>query len=264
MPDLHTTYNTKVTFYHNEIQISRYGYKLTRTNIKPKKESEKGENNKTTALSDKQSAFDNQKPAQDNDKANQVRSTRRSKQSIYAISRANRWDYFATFTFESNRYDYDSCKERMRNFLRNFKARKAPDLEWLVVPEQHKDGAWHMHALLQGSLDAYLTQTWRSKRYALMGYNLGKCELEKVEDTGRVSSYITKYITKELADTMKNKRRYFYSKGLNKGEEKLLLVDKEISTADFILGNFPDYYMSHAKATEYNGNRIDYIQLKHE
>ena len=252
-------YNVKVTYYNNEIQISRYGYKIYRVDEEMKV---KNVDNQTSVVSDKQSAVNRKKPAEDTDKNNKVRSERRSKQSIYEIARANKWDYFATFTMSDNRYDYDSCKDRLRKFLNNFKSRKAVDLEYLVVPEQHKDGAWHFHGLLKGNIDAYLSETWHKGRYELVGYNLGKCELENVKDTNRVASYITKYITKDLANTVKNKRRYFYSKGVNKGKSVEMLIDRDISTIDFILGNFPEYDMTHIRTTEYNGNRIEYIQLK--
>lgn len=252
-------YNVKVTYYNKEIQISRYGYKIYRVDEEMRV---KDVDNQTSVVSDKQSVVNRKKPAEDTDKNNKVRSERRSKQSIYEIARANEWDYFATFTMSENRYDYDSCKDRLRKFLNNFKGRKAGDLEYLVVPEQHKDGAWHFHGLLKGNIDAYLSKTWHKGRYELVGYNLGKCELENVKDTNRVASYITKYITKDLANTVKNKRRYFYSKGVNKGESVEMLIDRDISTIDFILGNFPEYDMTHIRTTEYNGNRIEYIQLK--
>lgn len=252
-------YNVKVTYYNNELQISRYGYKIYRVDEEMKVNDV---DNQTSNNYGKQSFVNRKKSDEDSDKDNKVRSERRSKQSIYEIARANDWDYFATFTMRDNRYDYDSCKDRLRKFLNNFKCRKVSDLEYLVVPEQHMDGAWHFHALLKGNIDAYLSETWHKGRYEIIGYNLGKCELENVKDTNRVASYITKYITKDLANTVKNKRRYFYSKGLKKGESVEMLIDRDISTIDFVIGNFPNYDMTHVRTTEYNGNRIEYIQLK--
>ncbi len=252
-------YNVKLTYYNNEIQISRYGYKIYKVDEEMKVKNVDGE---TNTISDKQSVSNSKKSAETVDKDNKVRSERRSKQSIYEIARANEWNYFVTFTMSEDRYDYDICKDRLRKFLNNFKYRIANDLEYLIVPEQHRDGAWHFHGLLQGDLSPYLSDTWHKGRYELTGYNLGKCEIEKVKDTHRIASYITKYITKDLANTVKNKRRYFYSKGLKKGESVEMLIDRDITTLDFVLGNFPDYDMTHVRVSEYNGQRIEYIQLK--
>lgn len=250
-------YNTKITYYNNEIQISKYDYKIYKTDERMKV---KNVDNKTNNVFTEQCSKSRKKSCEVTDKNNQVRSLRRSKQSIYEIARANDWNYFCTFTFADNRYCYDSCKDRLRKFLNNFKTRCCA-IEYLVVPEQHKDGAWHFHALINGNLDGYLCDTWRSGRFELKGYRLGKCEVEPVKDTHRVSSYITKYITKDLQVELKNKRRYFCSKGVKRGESVHMLIDKDIPTLDFILGNFPEFEITHTKTTEYNHNRIDYIQL---
>lgn len=255
-------YNLKISFYGEEIQISRYGYRIYKT------EEEKKIKNEDDTKYNQQSSWNSPSSSKDCkqtdlacERFNKIRSQRRSKQSIYELVRANTWDYFATFTFREDRYNYDICKEKLRKFFNNFKQRKA-NIEYVVVPEQHKDGAWHFHGLLQGELDDYLSTTWRAGRYELVGYKLGKCELEKVRDTCRVSSYITKYITKDLGTTLKGKRRYFYSKGLNRPCVRELLIDNEQSTVDFILSNFPDCYITHCRSSEFNDNRIDYIQLR--
>lgn len=254
-------YNTKVTFYNNEIQISRYGYKIYK---KSDKELIFKDDDETVVMSDKQSFISREKSIKDSDKNNNVRSVRRSKQSIYEIARANEWDYFVTFTMCNDRYNYDLCKSRLLKFLNNFKMRKVPDMEYLIVPEQHSDLAWHFHGLIRGNIDMYLSDTWRKDRFEIVGYKLGKCEVEKVKDTHRIASYITKYITKELANSLKNKRRYFYSKGIKKGDSVEMLVASDISNIDFVLGNFPEYEITYVRTTEYNGNRIDYIQLRRQ
>lgn len=257
-------YNVKLTFYGEEIQISRYHYKISKKDKEQMEmifDEDDFKDNKQHDKAVKSDSKPDKQNLNDNDKFYQVRSQRRSKQSIYELVRANVWDYFATFTIAENRYDYDSCKERLRQFLKDFKKRKT-QMEYLVVPEQHKDGAWHFHALLKGELADFLSETWHKDRYELVGYKLGKNEVEKVRDTCRVSSYITKYITKELGQTQKNKRRYFYSKGLNKPCVREMLINKENPTIDFVLNNFPEMEITHVRTSEFNGNKIEYIQLR--
>ena len=48
-----------------------------------------------------------------------------------------------------------------------------------------------------------------------------------MQDTARVSSYITKYITKDIDSHLKEKRRYYYSQNCNIAEEELFLYDEE-------------------------------------
>lgn len=250
-------YNVKVTEYNNEIQLTVYSSYIHRTDEEVKNEISEH----YVVNSEQLPAFDEQS-IKARIKASEVRSKRRSKQNIYQICRANEWDYFATFTFSKNRYDYEECKKKLQYFLNNFSKRKA-HLEYLVVPEQHADGAWHFHALIKADLSKYLVSGWRSGRYQLPEFTYGINEIEPVRDTQRVSMYITKYITKELQDTLKNKHRYFYTRGLKKGIESFFEV-VNINLIDFVLANFPEYNFSYSTECSFGDGNVKYIQLKKE
>lgn len=256
-------YNVKVSFYGNEIQVSRYHYQIYKSDEGVILHEDNSKNNKQSFNSNKAGIKVDKQSDLLAEKFNSMRSARRSKQSIYEIVRSNEWDYFATFTFKENRYEYDICKDKLRFFLNNFKNRKC-NIEYLCVPEQHDDGAWHFHALIKGDLTCFLSSTWHKNRYELIGYRLGKCELEPVRDSCRVSAYITKYITKDLGHTLKNKRRYFCSKGINKPFSMEYKIDRCCNTFDFILANFPDYYITYCRNSEFNDKKIEYIQLRKE
>lgn len=80
-------------------------------------------------------------------------SMRRSKKQIYYLARSNVWEWFVTLTLDGkkiDRYDFENASKKVRKWFENIKRRKAPDLYYLIVPEQHKDGAWHFHGLLGG------------------------------------------------------------------------------------------------------------------
>ena len=194
-------------------------------------------------------------------KANQVRSRRRSKQIIYQIARANEWNYFCTFTFAKNRYDYAACKKRLQYFLNNFSKRKA-HLEYLIVPEPHEDGAWHFHGLMIAELSDYLVKGWHPGCYQLPDYSHGINEFEPVKDAQRVSMYITKYISKELQDALPGNRRYFHSKGLKRGIDSYYDAGEDINLIDFVQANFPDYDFSYAANCSFGDGNVKYIQLK--
>ena len=75
----------------------------------------------------------------------------RAKNLVRELALCNQWDYFVTLTFDTrwDRYDFSG---RIRAFLQwvqnENKAGKC--IRYLLVPEFHKDGAVHLHALMSG------------------------------------------------------------------------------------------------------------------
>ena len=256
-------YNCKCIFYNDEIQINKYNYgiSVSENHYKSREEIEESLKDGTIDFEDNQQ-YSRIASADfaDRDKANQARSLRRSMQSIYEIARSNSFDFFATFTFAENRYDYDCCKKKLLQWLKNFQKRKAR-IEWLCVPEQHADGAWHFHAMIKGDMSDYLVAGVHAGRYIIPSYRFGINEVEPIRDSNRCASYITKYITKELALFLKNKRRYFYSAGLEKPVSKEFYLADDADIYEFIAGNFPEYMLTYNKLVETHGYRVNYIQL---
>ncbi|MBE5944216.1 MAG: hypothetical protein E7258_04790 [Lachnospiraceae bacterium] len=250
-------YDVKLLDYGNELQINWYEYAIGTREEKVKNETNKWnfETCKQSDISDKQ--FDTSV----NEIDNKVRSTRRTKQSIYNISRANTWDYFATFTFKEDRYNYDLCKARLTKYLNNLRSRKCEDLEYLAVPEEHKDGAYHFHALLKGVNNDVLCASYEKGRLMFKNWNYGISQLESVKDTGKVAMYITKYITKDFVDGVKNKRRYFCSIGVKRAEEKTIYRG-DMSMLEFFENHYSDYDITHQKKCVKGGYSVNYIQLK--
>lgn len=150
----------------------------------------------------------------------QQTSLNRSKEKIFELAKSNNWDWFFTFTFDCkkvDRLDYSSCQKVITKWLSNVKhSGKAPDLKYLIVPEQHKKGGWHFHGVLSGighlEKDMVL---FKNGIYNLTSFKLGFTTATKVQDTKKVSTYITKYITKELINMTTGKSRYLHSKNLN-------------------------------------------------
>lgn len=258
-------YTFKINYFANEVQLSYYQDGIMTSEkieddaagvLPPAKEKKNKDD------SDNKDDFEKyEKTDYEKEKENKKRSTRRSKQHIYDMARANSWDYFATFTFSSDRYDYGLCKKRLTKWFNNFKQRYCNDFEYLCVPEMHEDGAWHFHALIQSKqLPDYLSSGWHPGKYVISKYGLGICELEPVKDVNRVSMYITKYITKDLINNVKNKRRYFYSSGMSYSQE--VKVNSSKSLYDFIETYFPEYYVSYASKSERTACTARYIQLK--
>lgn len=163
-------------------------------------------------------------------------SVRRTLNTLQDLSRSNEWEWFLTFTFAKtkvDRYDYKQCMKKLSKWLNNIKTRHAPSLQYLIVPEQHKSGAWHFHGLLKGippnQLQIAINHNIHSKYYRtplrttypdgkfiynVTSYSLGWTTATRIEDTFRASNYILKYVTKNVIARTPNQRRYLCSKNL--------------------------------------------------
>lgn len=163
-----------------------------------------------------------------------IRSSRnRTVNCIYDYARANVWEYFVTWTFNKekvkSRYDYDDLSRRMKYWLDNTKRRKSPEMKYIIVPELHKDGAYHFHGLITNIGNIKLVDSGKqikgSKIYNMDDYKLGFTTVSEIKNTLKASNYLTKYITKELIISTKGKRRYWANKDLKKGETQKLYLD---------------------------------------
>lgn len=161
----------------------------------------------------------------------------RSKNQVYRIARSNVWDWFVTITFDRTRTDasdYDSVVEKLQNFLENTRQRKCPDMQYLIVPELHADKKhYHFHGLLANADGLRFAYSGLDDRksgrciYNILDWAWGFTTATRVGDSSRTSSYITKYITKDVDLHLKDKRRYYYSQNCNIAEKELYLMDEE-------------------------------------
>lgn len=161
----------------------------------------------------------------------------RTKNMIYHIARSNVWEWFVTLTIapspKIDRYDFKECSEKVRKWFNNLRSRKAPDLYYLIVPEQHKDGAWHFHGLLGGCAGLSFVDSGKKSGkepiYNFENWKFGFSTATAVQDTSRVSSYISKYITKTLVQETKGLRRYWTSANCKRAEvEEYLLTGEDL------------------------------------
>lgn len=150
----------------------------------------------------------------------------RAKAKVKEYALCNDWDYFCTFTLDSSksdRYDLKEYIQKFGEFLHTYNRRcsESDRVMYLLIPEQHKDGAWHMHGLIKGIAQKDIVKnengylTWKQ-------YNdkFGYMSLGPIRSVERISSYITKYITKSFGSTDVgiNNHSYYCSKGLKVSE----------------------------------------------
>lgn len=149
------------------------------------------------------------------------RSLRRSKTLISDIVLCTEFDMFATFTFKQDRQDLKKCKTKMSEWLHS-QQKTYGKFQYLIVPEFHKDKkSLHFHGLLK-NYKGQLTKTTKKinnrTAYNIKSYKKGFSTVIKIDNVEKVSSYIKKYITKEMPSTGKNCRKFWNSRNLPRPE----------------------------------------------
>lgn len=148
----------------------------------------------------------------------------RAKTKIFEYAICNEFDYFVTLTINPKKYDsknLDKYYKDLSQFIRNYRRLYNTKIDYVLVPERHKSGAWHMHGLIKGIVKDHLIfnqngyLTW-TKYHDKFGY----ISLDAIKNRLAVAKYITKYITKNTDNTVTelNKKTYYCSRGLKKSE----------------------------------------------
>ena len=145
-------------------------------------------------------------------------SVSRSRSRVKELAMCNKFEYFCTFTLSDEKQDRFDLKQWVKDFgnwIGNYNKRYNAKLEYLIIPEQHKNGAWHAHGLLKGISNAsiitnkhgYLEIPYYSNRFGFMN-------MSPIRHQGRCATYVSKYITKDTVSTARVLGRWahtFYS-----------------------------------------------------
>ena len=153
-------------------------------------------------------------------------SVSRARSTIFEIAMCNDFEHFCTFTLDKekrDRFDLGTFRKDFTQFIRDLNKKRSENekIKYLLIPEQHQDGAWHLHGLLHGlsekelKVNEYGYQDWKAYRD-----RFGFFSVSPIRDSVACAKYITKYITKDYDETAleKNKHLYFASKGLKRKE----------------------------------------------
>lgn len=182
----------------------------------------------------------------------------RAKSRIFELALCNPWDYFITVTLDAKKYnrnDLEKFRKDFSQYIRNTGKKYNCKIHYLLIPEEHSKGGWHMHGFLKGlpaeelrefKLSEKLPEYIRNKLKdgqtvsEWVGYRkrFGFNDIEPIRNQRGVSAYVTKYITKDLTRTVKDAGAHLYycSKGLqrativSKGE---LVVNLDENDWDF-------------------------------
>ena len=162
----------------------------------------------------------------------------RTRRMIKEYAACNMWEHFVTVTLSpeiwENRFNIESVQKSVSSMARTLRT-ESKRFKYLFIPEQHKNGAIHMHGLVMGLPESELipyTMTDvngpnKLPKYIVSAVKDGKplyhCKMwddiygynvvEPIRDLDRAASYISKYVGKSIG-TLSAKTRYWHSRGL--------------------------------------------------
>lgn len=165
---------------------------------------------------------------------------KRAVDKVYDLAFQNEWSYFMTITIDPEQFNREDtllvCK-KLSKWLGHQVERKG--LKYLLIPEQHKNGGIHAHALINDcfklehsgrylySGKAYKAETLQKKGidisllkpvYNVPEWKYGFSTAIPVDgNPARLACYITKYITKDCKKIFG--KYYLSSRNLNRDTE---------------------------------------------
>ena len=158
----------------------------------------------------------------------------RARNMVLQYALCNPWDWFFTGTLDErrfNRYDLDKFQLQLSQFIRDKRKVYGSQIQFLLIPEQHQNGAWHIHGMLSGLPETAIRKFRPPEPDKLIkgGFmnwpdyqeKFGFCSLGAIRDPIATAYYVVKYISKDLSQRGKDlgKHLYFHSRPLKKAEK---------------------------------------------
>lgn len=165
----------------------------------------------------------------------------RTKSTVFELALCNPWEWFVTLTLTPeyhDRKDIKTYKKKLSTWIKNYNRLHNTEIKYLLIPEQHKDGSWHMHGLIMGLPQKHLEAFQKKDKLPIKilieiehGHTIynwpayqkafGYITISKIRSAEGVSKYITKYLTKDMAKTRidLNEHLYYCSQGLKRAEK---------------------------------------------
>lgn len=154
------------------------------------------------------------------------RSATRARAKLRRLALANGFDYFVTLTLDPqkiDRYDGAAIVKKLSTWCDNMTRRHG--LRYILIPEQHQDGAWHFHGFMAGDglqvVDSGIKWDGREV-YNLPQWKYGHTTAQRLYgDYHAAVGYCCKYIGKQQGQRPLG--RWYYSGGALREPERVLL-----------------------------------------
>jgi hypothetical protein len=137
----------------------------------------------------------------------------RAKSKVLQYALCNPWTWFFTGTLDKGKYDrHDLQKyhDDLSQFIRDQRKKHKAKIQYLLVPEAHKDGAWHMHGLIHNlpesaievfTLDKHPAKVVKGgyKNWVDYSEKFGFCSLGRIKHPVATAFYVSKYVSKDVS-----------------------------------------------------------------
>lgn len=180
-----------------------------------------------------------------------LRSMRRARANLRRLALANGFEYFVTLTLDPDkvdRYNGAAVTRALNQWCDNMVRRHG--LRYILVPEQHKDGAFHFHGFMAGDglTVADSGVQWDGRPvYNLPQWKLGFTTAQRLYgEYSAAVGYCCKYIGKQAGQRPLG--RWYYSGGALAKPEKLYV------TLDY--AGLAEDYRSEAVEMEIPGTKL--------
>ena len=167
----------------------------------------------------------------------------RARNKVFEYVLCNDFVFFVTLTLNKEKYDRTDLKKFNKDwgiFIRDYNKRKNADIKYVLIPEQHKDGCWHMHGFIMGlpydrlelfdlygerPLPSYIVKKLKKNELLFnfpeyekrFGFNI----FEPIRNKKASVLYMSKYMTKDMSRNVTELGGHLYycsKKGLKKAE----------------------------------------------
>lgn len=154
----------------------------------------------------------------------------RTRQKVFDLCYSNDFTHFITLTINGenyNRYNWDEVTSGIRSKFHYIKSFLCRNFKYIIIYEQHVDGAYHFHGLVSGIDDllelndyGYLHLPYLTDK---VGWNsFLPINISDHNGYGKVCTYISKYITKNVHRELKGKRLFFSSHDLTRPDRYIV------------------------------------------
>lgn len=175
-------------------------------------------------------------------------SCRRARKTVRLKLKAIRADHLVTLNYRENMQDLERAQRDLQKFVR--RVSKLPSngirgFKYVLAIEYQDRGAIHFHIGVHGWQNV---EKLRAIWYEIVGRAQGQIDVQGPKSKGdkrirgvhQLAQYLCKYITKDAAGSVLNKKRYWASKGIDVPERETV----DVRWADSVEGAFRDVFMS--------------------
>jgi hypothetical protein len=150
---------------------------------------------------------------------NRERAARRAKKRIRHACKSARFDRMITLTTRDAIFDRDKFQKMIEKFIRIVRKATGDELPYVLTLEKHdsnktseaKRGSLHAHVAVRGRQNyKLLLSVWNYRVCGGRGFVRVSNGTRKMS-SGRIASYISKYISKSISDVAANKKSYWIS-----------------------------------------------------